>query len=252
MPNVTGKRAHCCAGCWQTLEQRQPRISCSFGLSGFPFDGDNGTHARPCDTRYHYGCVQLGPPFTTCVKTRTGLHFSGKIRTLSSFICEACTVRAVLQRELRLDGSDLVLLALERARLVDMLNSWSDGTHSQYQGHLRYIAKFERDFGVTILETTPLVCPPHPPAIPTMWAQQRYALQLSPSTRAHRVGENLAFGTVRQLRSAVGMHYRWDWNVAHPGRAVQDSNDRFFLGRSLPPMRFYRLHRHDERDEHAH
>jgi hypothetical protein len=154
---------------------------------------------------------------------------------LTSFICEACTVRAVLQRELRLNGKDLALLALERARLVDMLNAWSEGTHYQYQGHLRYVAKFERDFGVTILETTPLVCPPHPPAIPTMWAQQRYALQPSPSTRSHRVGQNLAFGTVRGMRSAVGMFYRWDWNVAYPGRVVQDSNDRFFLADQCIP-----------------
>jgi hypothetical protein len=123
----------------------------------------------------------------------------------------------------------LALLALERARLVDMLNAWSDGTHSQYQGHLRYVANFERDFGVTILETTPLESPPNPPAIPTLWAQQRYALQPSASTRAHRASENLAFGTVRALRSAVGMFYHWDWNVAYPGRAVQDNNDRFFL-----------------------
>jgi hypothetical protein len=154
---------------------------------------------------------------------------------LTSFICEACTVRAVLQRELRLHGNDLALLALERARLVDMLNAWSDGTHSQYQGHLRYVAKFEREFGVTILEPTVLLCPPHPPAIPAMWAQQRYALQPSPSTRSHRAGENLAFGTVRGLRSAVGMFYQWDWNVAYPGRAVQDNNDRFFLADQCLP-----------------
>jgi hypothetical protein len=235
MPNGIGNRPQCCAGCCQTLEQRQPRISCTFGLTGFPFDGDGGMRARPCGTRCHYGCVQLGPPFTTRLKIRAGLYFSGKIRTLTSFICEACTVRAVLQRELRLNGSDLALVALERARLVDMLNSWSDNTHSQYQGHLRYVAKFEHDFGVTILETTPLVCPPHPPSIPTMWAQQRYALQPSPSTRAHRAGENLAFGTVRQMRSAVSMFYRWDWNVAYPGGAVQDSNDRFFLADRCSP-----------------
>jgi len=233
MPNGTGNRPNCCAGCCLPLERRQARISCAFRHRGFPFE--DASRARPCGTRYHYGCVQLGVPFSTRLKAQAGLCFSGKIRLLASFICEACTVRAVLQRELRLNGKDLALLALERARLVDMLNAWADGTHARYQSALRHVSQFERDFGLPILVATPLLCPPHPPAIPTMWAQQRYALQPSPSTRAHRIGSTLAFGTVRGLRSAVGMFYQWDWNVAYPGRAVQDSNNRLFLSELVSP-----------------
>jgi hypothetical protein len=61
------------------------------------------------------------------------------------------------------------------------------------------------------------------------------ALQPSPSIRAHRADENLVFGTVRALRSAAGMFYQWDWNVAYPERTVQDSNDRFFLANLCLP-----------------
>jgi hypothetical protein len=200
-------------------------VVCTFAVQGFAFD-DSGA-ARPCGTRYHPGCIQLGAPFSTRLKNRGGLQFPSNIQCLGNFVCEACTVRAVLQRELRYESNDLALLALERARLIDMLNSWSEGTHARYQCHLRYVAQFEAEFGVSILSPTLLHCPPHSAAIPTMWAQQRYALQPSPNARRH--GESLAFGTVRGIRSAVGQFYQWDWHVAYPDRAVHDGNNRAIL-----------------------
>jgi hypothetical protein len=212
MSNGIGNRPNCCAGCCLRIDVAP--VICTFATKSFAFD--DGGSARPCGTLYHSGCIQLGAPFSTStrLKKRRGLQFPSNITCLGSFICEACTVRAVLQRELLYASHDLALLALERARLIDMLNSWSEGTHARYQGHLRYITKFEAEFGVTILSPTLLLCPPHSAAIPTMWAQQRYALQPSPSAR--RQGESLAFGTVRGIRSAVSQFYQWDWNVAYP------------------------------------
>jgi hypothetical protein len=113
-------------------------------------------------------------------------------------------------------------MVLERARLIDMVNSWSEGTHARCQGHLRYITNFETQFGVAILSPTLLLSPPHSAAIPAMWAQQRYARQPSPSAR--RQGASLAFGTVRGIRSAVSQFHQWDWHVAYPDRAVQDGH----------------------------
>jgi hypothetical protein len=223
MSNGIGNRPNCCAGCCQRLNAAP--VICTFATKGFAFDG--GGSARPCGTRYHPGCFQLGAPFSTRLKNRQGLQFPSHIQCLGNFICEACTVRAVLQRELRHASHDLALLALERARLIDMLNSWSEGTHARYQCHLRYVATFEKEFGVAILSPTPLVCPPHSAAIPTMWAQQRYALQPSPNAR--RQGASLAFGTVRGIRSAVGQFYQWDWQVAYPDRAVHDGSHRAIL-----------------------
>jgi hypothetical protein len=223
MSNGIGNRPNCCAGCCLRLDVAP--VICTFATRGFAFD--DGGSARPCGTRYHPGCIQLGAPFSSRLKNRRGLQFPSNIQCLGNFICEACTVRAVLQRELLYASHDLALLALERARLIDMLNSWSEGTHARYQGHLRYITKFETEFGVAILSPTILQCPPHSAAIPTMWAQQRYALQPSPSAR--RQGESLAFGTVRGIRSAVSQFYQWDWHVAYPDRAVQDGSHRTIL-----------------------
>jgi hypothetical protein len=229
MSNGIGNRPNCCAGCCQRLSSSS--VVCTFATSGFAFDA--GSSARPCGTRYHPGCIQLGFPFSTRLKNRRGLQFPNHIQCLGNFVCEACTVRAVLQRELHFASHDLALLALERARLIDMLNSWSEGTHARYQSHLRYVTTFEREFGVTILSPTPLLCPPHSAAIPTMWAQQRYALQPSPNAR--RQGQSLALGTVRGIRSAVSQFYQWDWHVSYPDRAVQDGSHRAILVEQCSP-----------------
>jgi hypothetical protein len=66
-----------------------------------------------------------------------------------------------------------------------------------------------------------------------MWAQQRYALQPSPCSR--RIGQNLALASVRGIRFAVGQYYQWDWHVAYPDRAVQDSNPHSFLADLCSP-----------------
>jgi hypothetical protein len=66
-----------------------------------------------------------------------------------------------------------------------------------------------------------------------MWAQQRYALQSSPSPR--RVGQSLAIASVRGIRSAVGQYYQWDWQVAFPDRVVQDGAKHSFLADLCSP-----------------
>ena len=82
------------------------------------------------------------------------------------FICEACTVRAVTQRPLRAHSLDWTLLALERMRILDVINSWSLGTHQQYQSKMKVIRAFERQFDIPILRLTPLASPPVSAAIP--------------------------------------------------------------------------------------
>jgi hypothetical protein len=41
------------------------------------------------------------------------------------FICEACTVRAVLGRDLTWTSIDMQPLMLERMRLIDMAHTWA-------------------------------------------------------------------------------------------------------------------------------
>jgi hypothetical protein len=141
-----------------------------------------------------------------------------------TFICEACTVRSVTGRELT-DRADGELMALERMRLLDMAHHWSVGTHTTYQGKLRIVRKFEDRYGVAILLPTPLLRPPHGVDIPLMWCQEAYSLRLSPAKRSEGTNMNLAFSTVRQLRSAVSQFLTWDMMVATPG-AFMDQQRR--------------------------
>ena len=48
-----------------------------------------------------------------------------------NFVCELCTVRCVINRELGRPG-DLWLMQLERIRLLDMVHKWPTGTVANY------------------------------------------------------------------------------------------------------------------------
>ena len=91
----------------------------------------------------------------------------------SSVICAPS--RSVLDRELTRRSPDLTLLALERMHMIDVMNSWSHGTHASYQSKLRVIRAFETQFGLPVLQNTPVPRPPSSPAIPLTWAQQYYS-----------------------------------------------------------------------------
>ena len=79
-----------------------------------------------------------------------GLVFP-KVSVWPSFVCEACTVRAVVNRELH-SREDYALMALERMRLIDVAHYWAPATHSKYQDKLRFLKKFQDQFpGLTIL-----------------------------------------------------------------------------------------------------
>ena len=48
-------------------------------------------------------------------------------QNLASFICEACTVRSMMDRELT-GPKDWKLMCFERIRILDMVHYWSSGT----------------------------------------------------------------------------------------------------------------------------
>jgi hypothetical protein len=186
---------------------------------------DDSTHFRPCASEYHLPCVRLGAPFYTRLKANGGLTMP-PYENLQHFICEACTVRSQLQRELRWDGHDYSLLALERARIIDMAHHWSAGTYKRYQGHLRFIRKFEHLHGVTILEPPTITKPPTDASIPMMWCQESYALR--PGGNRAAPGDPIAWTTVRGLRSAANQYYSWLYQFTHPSTAVLDEHHRVF------------------------
>ena len=177
------------------------------------------TIAQPCFTRYHFGCIRMGPPFRTRLPKQKGLSFSSALRDMPNFICEACTVRAQLDRELQCTSPDIGLLALERARLIDMSHHWADTTLTQYHSKLNILRKFEQYFGVSPLQPTILERPPTGPAISIMWAQQHYTLR--PGRGKSQLSNEgfVSFSTARGLRSAAAHYLAWDLQVSDPQAA---------------------------------
>jgi hypothetical protein len=159
--------------------------------------------------------LTIGQPFKTRLKNKDGLLFP-KITDLPHFVCEVCTVREVVGRELRSDPSDTALVMLERARLIDTAHHWAASTHKQYQSKLRMVRKFEGDFGVSILLPTPLAKPPSSPDVPAMWLQQQYSLRPGGSHAGEDNQSAVGWSTVRGLRSAISQFYSWDLTIAQP------------------------------------
>jgi hypothetical protein len=126
----TGNKPNTCAGCKLPLNQKTAQYQCAFHSRGFTLA--NGVSCQPCGTVYHLDCIRLGFPFQTRLRDNKGLAFPSKM-DLPSFVCEACTIRAHLGRELAWHGSDFKLLALERPLLIDMAHSWATGTHARYR-----------------------------------------------------------------------------------------------------------------------
>ena len=102
----------------------------------------------------------MGFPFRTRLRGDEGLVLP-RMSDFSTFVCEACTVRAVVDRELSPRASGTALLMLERMRIVDLVSYWSKGTHTQYQGKMKIFRNFAKDFGVCFLRPTPAARPPY-------------------------------------------------------------------------------------------
>jgi hypothetical protein len=111
-------------------------------------------------------------------------------------------------------------------RLIDMAHNWSLGTHGTYQTKLRIIRNFEQRYGVHVLRSTPLRRPPSGLDISLMWCQEAYGLRKSPIKRHEGSDLNLAFSTIRQLRSAASQFLTWDMMVSRPERAFMDQQRR--------------------------
>jgi hypothetical protein len=79
------------------LTAAEPQFKCQFCDSGFRVDG---FCARPCQTRYHIGCIRIGTPFTTRLAKSEGLFCPQDLASQQQFICEACTVRSVCLEEI--------------------------------------------------------------------------------------------------------------------------------------------------------
>jgi hypothetical protein len=205
-----------CGGCRQSLSRSEPALNCSFSRRGFAFD--DGIGCRPCFTVYHPTCFRVGSPFTCRRADEAGLRFP-VVKHWPMFICEACTVRSVLDRELG-GPNDGTLLQLERMRVLDMAHAWTKGTYSTYSSKLSYLQRFESLHGLVLLSEPRVDRPPNTRAISLMWAELAYSLK---TVTKGGVGRPISFGTIRQLRSAAAQHMLLGWTIAKAGQVHIDS-----------------------------
>ena len=206
-----------CAGCTSPIRRSDKWVKCTFHSEGFATDTGRMV---PCGTTYHPHCIRAGPPFTSRRKKQSGLVFPA-ITDWPNYICELCTVRAVLGRELGHRG-DTWLLQLERMRTLDMISHWSTDTTNLYQGKIRQVRRFEAAHpGLQVLRSTTLVAPPHGAEIPTMWAELDASVARL-RARGRLPERTPVYGTIRQLRSAVSQYQAWDALISSPTGAYYD------------------------------
>ena len=169
----------------------------------------------------------MGPPFTTRRQKDGGLAFPTSVSVWPSFICEVCTVRAILGRELS-SSADVRLACLERMRLLDLFHGWASNTHSLYQTKLRQIRHFEQRHDVVILPRDGPSAPPVTPDIPLAWCQESLLLPTGPDASG-----SIAYHTARQLRSAASQYLTLHSLLCHPS-SYFDPQRRLLLQPARP------------------
>jgi len=216
-----------CVGCERPIESHHRLHSCVFYKTGFTL---NETVFRPCHNRYHAGCIRVGAPFTSrLVKHTRGMEYPPRMYSFP-FICEACTVRAVLGRELHNKSSNIELLALERMRSIDMAHAWADSTMDGISRHLRHLKIFENKHAISICPFPPLSHPPCSPMIPLLWTVSAKTLQLSSSKRkSHLPDATVTYNSARQLQSAAAAFYAWSQVLRFP-ESMFVTPDRRIMG----------------------
>lgn len=220
---MTGRRYEC-AGCLDPIHPDTPHVVCSFHSRGFPL-ARKDIGAYPCGSAYHCACVRAGSPFTSRRKHQAGLILPA-LSVWPEFICELCTVRSVLGRELGHPG-DRWLLQLERVRLLDLAHSWASGTTRQYQSKLRGILRFQANHpGLSVLPKTVLFSPPHGADIGLMWMELHASVQPIRSGRGRRQNATPVITTVRAYRSAASQYHSWHLLSTQSG-------DHFHLDRGV-------------------
>jgi hypothetical protein len=221
-------------GCHQSLSTDPFVLYCAFADGGSPFE--NGAWAVPCQSAYHARCLlSVGAPFQTRRKDSGGLAFP-RVRHWATFVCEACSVCAIMDQELT-SPTDWKLLCFERMRILDTTHHWAIRTHSKYQGKLSAMVASEDSFDIPrndrILRPAPLLQPPVTPEIPLMWLQESYSLR--PGKRTDAEPTLALFETLRQFRSAAAQYMALDALVSHPDRTCYDQKNSRVLYNACRP-----------------
>ena len=219
-----------CAGCLNPIPKHIRQYKCHFAEKGF-FKGD--ITFNPCGITYHIDCIRVGEPFRSRLPGQQGLTFPD-MGCLPVFVCEACSVRSVLMRELRTTDCDLTLMKLERMRMIDTACRWAKSTMANFRSHFRRIREFESIFGCKVLKPPELSAPPDSRALPALWCQQWHAIRKPTRGRRAKVSDQLTFGSARGIRSTIGLFYLYDMLVRHPGTVLASDHNNILTQEALP------------------
>ena len=184
----------------------------------------NGIDFLPCNVIYHPQCIKVGPPFRTrhYGKGTKGLQYP-PLASKYPFICELCTTRTQLGRELsNFSTSDTTLLMLERMRMIDTAHASSVSTLEQYGRVLSNVDKFFDIHSLPPLhQQMNLSVINHPPlslAITMFWSMSYYTTRPSYSLS----GEVPTWNTGKMQRSALSFYRSWWASVCCPETIFKD------------------------------
>jgi len=215
--------------CLRRIRPGDSHLVCHFHSKSFPL---GQSRSLACGTAYHRNCFRAGTPFSSRRKNKAGLSLPA-LHHWPCFVCELCTVRAVLDRELGHPG-DLWLLQLERMRILDSLHNWSLGTSQQYQSRLRKLRNFESDHpGLHLLVPSDFHAPARGPEIGLMWAELHTSVQPL-KHRGRSAKTTPVFTTIRQLRSAAGQYMGWNMITSQPSGTTFFQDRRLLTGNVRP------------------
>jgi hypothetical protein len=200
---------------------------CLFRRIGYELDG---TLFTTCESQYHPKCINAGKPVKTRLARATlGIQYPPAMNQFP-FICEACTVRAVLGRELTWTSGDMQLLMLGCMRLIDMAQAWASST---LQGTARYLGRlsnFRQKYGIDLFPKAPITHPPRSAVITLLWVVLEYTLQTSRKTV-----EGITHNTARSLQSAASAYHLWEKMIQFPGHMYRDRDNNFIGASHLSP-----------------
>jgi hypothetical protein len=206
-----------CVGCEGYIPPGNVSHFCLFREIVYELDG---TFLTPCENQYQPECIKVGKTFKKrLVRATLGLQYPPEM-TRFPFICEACTVRAVLGRELTWTSGDMQLLMLERMRLIYMAHAWDSSTLQGTSRYLGRISNFGQKYGIELYPKALITQPPRSAVIPLLWGVLEYTLQTS-----QKKGEGIKYNTSRSLQSAASAYHLWEKMLQFPAHMYRDRDN---------------------------
>jgi hypothetical protein len=222
-----GTKLNIFVGCEGYITPGDQSHFCLFRKIGYELDGASLSR---CGNQYHPECIKVEKPFKTrLVRATLGLQYP-PVMARFPFICESCTVRAVLGRELTWTSGDIQLLMLEWMCLIDMAHDWASSTLQGTERYLGWLRNFGQKYGIDLFPAATITKPPRSAVIPLLWGILDYTLQTSWKT-----GEGIMYSTARILKSAASVYHLWDKMLQFPGCMYWDRDNNVIGASHLSP-----------------